>query len=379
MLTEFKNSFSKNKNRIHLNNSGLAPISLQAKKRIEYWANRFYEEGFYTDHDYVEDVLKTRKNLATLIGCDHSQIAFFQSTAGAVSQLAMQFPLKAEDEVIMWECEYGSHLYPWQEAVKRKGAILTLIGVEENLATPVEKIIEKIRPQTKIIAISWVQFLTGAKSDLLKLSKVTKEKGIFLCVDIIQGLGLHKFNMKEMGVDAVYGGSHKWLFSPVGVGYLALSNELIKIIKPHNVGAYTFGTCDDPTSLVCEPKLDALKYEAGSKQVLEITALGASIELIMNTGVSEIEKETLRLATKLRSGLEKEGYQIFSPFESSQHQTPIVNFLQHNNEKDKITKALSSLPCNYAVRGPGIRLSPAAFNSDEDIEKVLYSLRSKNQ
>ncbi len=383
MIKEFKASFHKTSARIHLNNSGLAPISKPARDKILYWANRFYEEGFYTDLDYVADVLKSRKNLATLIGCDHSQIAFFQSTASAVSQLAMQFPLTEQDEVIMWECEYGSHLYPWQEAVKRKKAKLILVDPEANLATPVEKIIEKISDKTKVIAISWVQFLTGARSDLKALSKVSKEKGIYLCVDIIQGLGLHDFNMQEWGIDAVYGGSHKWLYSPVGVGYLALSPELIKMIKPHNVGSYTFGTCDDPTSLVCEPKVDALKYEAGSKQVLEITALGASVESILKTSVAEIEKETLRLSSNLRKQLSENGFEVFSPYSLGSHQTPIVNFLLSNLPKDqsieKIKKALQSIPCNFAIRGPGVRVSPAAFNTDEEIETVVNVLKAINK
>ena len=370
MIDKFKESFYQEGTRIHLNNAGLAPISAPAKERILYWGERFYKEGFYTDLDYVNDVAHSRKSLATLIGCDHSEIAFFQSTAGAVSQFALEYPLASKDEVIMWAEEYASHLYPWQEACKRRDAKLILVSSEENLATPYELIVEKITPQTKIIAVSWVQFLTGAKTDLKALSKITKEKGIFLFVDIIQGLGLHPFNMKEWGVDAVAGGSHKWLFSPVGVGYLAIDTKHISSIRPHNIGAYTFGTCDDPTDLVCEPKKDALKYEAGSKQVLEITALGASVDLILRTGVSSIEKETLRLASMLRSALEMKGYHVHSPYNVAQHETAIVNFIPRSSSAE----ALRGLPCNFAMRGPGLRLSPAAFTSDAVIEKVLSVL-----
>ena len=126
----------------------------------------------------------------------------------------------------------------------------------------------------------------------------------------MQGLGLHPFNMKEWGVDAVAGGSHKWLTSSVGVGFLALDMKHMYKIKPHNVGAYTFGTCDDPTDLECKPKRNALKFEAGSKQVLEITALGASVDLILKTTVPVIEKEVLRLSNILHQGLLKLGYEV---------------------------------------------------------------------
>lgn len=370
-IAYFKSQFYQGKERIHLNNGGLAPISLPARERIHYWADRFYNEGFFTDLDYVENVKRSRVSLSKLIGCDDFEIAFFQSTASAVSQMAMQFPLEPGDEIITWAEEYGSHLYPWQEACKRKNAKLILVNSSENLSTPINLIIEKITDKTKVIALSWVQFLTGARTDIESLGKITSEKGIFFFVDIIQGLGLHPFEMKKWKVDAVAGGSHKWLFSPVGVGYLAIDQKHISKIKPHNVGSYTFGTCDDPTSLECIPKLDALKYEAGSKQVLEITALGESVDLILKTEVANIEKETLRLASLLRSGLEKNHYKVHSPFISDDHQSAMVNFIPKANS----VEALKSITCNFAIRGPGIRLSPAAFTTDEDILKVLSILK----
>ena len=369
-IEKFKAAFYQGSERIHLNNGGLAPISAPAKERILYWGERFYQEGFYTDHDYMENVSNSRKSLANLIGCEHAEIAFFQNTSAAVSQMAFKYPLNPGDEVITWAEEYGSNLFPWQEACKSKDAKLIEVKSLENLATPFELLVEKITSKTKVIAISWVQFLTGAKTDLQALGKITKEKNIFLFVDIIQGLGLHPLEMKKWGVNAVAGGSHKWLFSPVGVGYLALAHNYISIIKPHNVGSSTFGTCDDPTDSVCMPKLDALKFESGSKQVLEITALGASVDLILKTGVNDIERETLRLATKLRIGLEDKGYKIHSPFDIHNHQTAMINFIPRQNT----IYALKSIPCNFAIRGPGVRLTPAAFNSDLSIERVLAAL-----
>lgn len=364
-LDEFKEQFYKDNQRLHLNNAGLAPISRAARDRVLYWGNRFYEEGFYTDADYVADVLHSRESLAKLIGCGHNEIAFFQSTAGAISQLCFNFPLKAGDEVLTWDQEYASNLYPWQEACKRVGATLVLAESGERLTTPVEKLIERITDKTKIIAISWLQFQTGARTDIKVLSKITREKNIFLFVDIMQGLGIHEFNMKEWGVDAVAGGSHKWLVSPVGVGYLALDMRHMNMFRPHNVGAYTFGTCDDPADLFCMPKKDALKFEAGSKQVLEITGLGASVDLLLQTGVKTIEAEVVRLATKLANGLRDQGLDVHH--NGSAH----VNFVPRSDSADK----LRALPCNFAVRGPGLRLSPHAFNTDDQIDRILTGLK----
>ena len=77
MLEHYKSNFHHDSTRIHLNNAGLAPISKVAHDKITYWAKRFYEEGFYTDHDYMADVLASRISLSKLIGCASNEIAIF--------------------------------------------------------------------------------------------------------------------------------------------------------------------------------------------------------------------------------------------------------------------------------------------------------------
>lgn len=364
MLEEYKKEFHHDPARLHFNNAGLAPISKAARDKILYWGERFFREGFFTDHDYMLDVLHSRESLAKLIGCQSNEVAFFQSTASAISQLCFQFPFSVDDEIITWDQEYASNLYPWQEAAKRSGAKLIVAPSGPSFSTPLETIANLITPKTKIIAVSWVQFLTGVKCDLEALSKITRQHNIFLFVDVMQGLGLHPMKMKEWGIDALAGGSHKWLTSPVGVGFLVLDSKHMAQVRPHNVGAYTFGTCDDPTDLFCTPKKDALKFEAGSKQVLEITALGASVDLILKTTVESIEREVQRLSTKLYQGLQNLGFEVHY------NNSSIVNFVPRSESAER----LAGIGCNYALRGPGIRLSPHAFNSDEEIERVLKAL-----
>ncbi len=358
--------------KIHMNNAGLAPISWPAAQKIKNWAERFYQEGFYTDHDYMEDVAQARGHLARLIGCEPTELAFFQSTAGAVSQVAFGFGLKKEDEVVLWDQEYSSNLYPWQEACQRVEAKLVMVPSLGNLATPIEGLLRACTKKTKIVSLSWVQFQTGARSDVPRLVKECHARGIFVFVDVMQGLGLHEFHFKDWAVDAVGGGSHKWLTSPVGVGFLALRLEHLQKFKPLTVGSATYGSCDDPASLECLPKKDVSRFEAGSKQVLEITALGSSCNLILEVGVKTLEQETLRLSRLLRHGLERQGFYVHSPYPSEDHQSAIVNFSGKNLQR--VQQLLQQHPVNFALRGPGLRLSPHAFNTDDEVQTILRLL-----
>lgn len=374
-MSDFRSQFYKS-DLIHLNNAGLQPICLAAHEKINYWSKRFYEEGFNTDHDYMNDVKNTRDALSKLIKCDSSNIAFFTSTAGAINQVAFSIGLNQDDEVLMWDQEYSSHLYPWKAACDDARAKLILVESEKSLATPVDKYISKITDKTKVIAFSWAQFLSGARMDDLRgLIQLAKSKNIFVFVDVMQGLGLHEFDLWDYGVDAIMGGSHKWLLAPVGVGFLAIRNPLALKLKPRVVGAYTYGTCDDPSDFACEPKRDATKFEPGSKQVLEITALGAAVEFILKTGVKNIEAEALRLGQKLRCGLLELGYEIVCPFSAEQvDSTPFVNF-KSSITNQEISQKLKQNKILHAVRGPGIRLTTQAFNTDAEIDFVLQSLK----
>lgn len=366
----FQSRFARAPHLTHLNNAGLAPISIDARDKIQYWAQRFYEEGFWTDTDYMADVASARVALATLIGCQKDEIAWFQSAAGGINQFAFGIQLQPGDEVVMWDQEYSSHLYPWKEACDSSLAILKVLKSEDNLETPTEKYIASLSEKTKVAAFSWVQFSSGARMDVEEVIKECKRRGIIVFVDIAQGLGIHPCDIWKWGADAVAGGSHKWLVSAVGVGYLAIRKELALRMKPRFIGAYTYGTCDDPSDFACEPKRDATKFEPGSKQVLEITALGASCRMISETGVHIIEEEACRLAELLRQGLAAKGYQILNSFVGKR--SPIVNYLPpQGTSLDEVALRLTQNKINYAKRGGGIRMSPHAFNTDQEIQTVL--------
>lgn len=371
-LSSYKNLFAKNASLIHLNNAGLAPISRVAKEKIEYWANRFYQEGFFTDADYMKDVAFSRSQVAQLIGCRLEEVSFFTSTAGGINQFAFTCGLKEQDEVLMWNQEYSSHLYPWKAACDAVGAKIVLVESPQDFSTPTELFLKKITSKTRVVAFSWVQFQTGAMMDTEAVIRYCKEKNILVFVDAMQGLGILDCHLWGWGVDAVVGGSHKWLVSPVGVGFLAIRNPLK--FPPLHIGAYTYGTCDDPSDFACEPKKDASRFEPGSKQVLEITALGASLAKILEVGVPTIRKECLRLAQDLTDSLSVIGYKrVQSNGTKIQH--PICNFTLPNDlSMELVTQVLSKNNINFARRGPGLRLSPYVFNTDLDFARTTQVL-----
>ena len=371
-LAEYKNLFFRGRH-IHLNNAGLSPIAKPVQEEINYWAQRFYEDGYHSDFDYQSRVTWSRQQVAKLIDCEHDEIAFFQSCAWAISQFAFGIDLKKNDEVLLFEQEYSSNLYPWQAACKKAEAHLIILESGSNLQISLDQIEKKITHKTKVISVSWVEYQTGALIDLSSLSALCQKKNILLFVDATQALGIHSLSFKNLGLDGLACGSHKWLNSPVGLGFLAIKKELAIKMSPIAVGSNTYGDCDDPSALQCFPKLNALKFEAGAKQVLEITAMGKAIEIILQAGSSNLKNEAFRLAAQIRMAAEEAGFKINSPFRQAD-ESQFINITGREENKvlqNHFYKAGFHLP----LRGPGIRISPHALNTEHEVSVFIEVLK----
>jgi cysteine desulfurase/selenocysteine lyase len=373
----FRRAFAADPGLVHLNNAGLSPASLPARDAVIRWARRYAAEGVFCGGDYLRAVKAARGSLARLLDADPGEIAFFPSTAGAVSQVAFGIGLGPGDEVVTWDQEYGSNLHPWRAAAEEAGARLVVLPSGSDLATPAERILDALTPRTRAIGISWVQYRAGSMTELGPVAAEARRRGIWTVIDVIQGIGALPFSFRSLGIDAVCGGSHKWLAAPIGAGYLCIRADRIGELRPRAVGAHTYGTSEDVPRMDPTLRPDARRFEPGSLPVLEIAALGAAVELLLEAGISEVSAEALRLSGMLADGLRILGYRVAAPNGPVQR-TPIVTFAPGEGSPmesvEAATAALARRKVAFAIRDPGIRLSPHAHNSEEDIARALEAL-----
>ncbi len=73
---------------------------------------------------------------------------------------------------------------------------------------------------TRVVAVSWVTYGIGYRTNLPALGKVCRQRGIRLIVDGIQGVGVLATPLAELGADVVIAGGHKALLSHIGAGIM---------------------------------------------------------------------------------------------------------------------------------------------------------------
>ena len=101
-IAHFKNQFFRHPTKLATNNAGLAPYPKAGLEIIKNWAQRFHEEGVHCDAEAVMQTQVVRKKLSTFLNCETSELAFTQSTANAISQVAFGIKLQPQDEIIIW-------------------------------------------------------------------------------------------------------------------------------------------------------------------------------------------------------------------------------------------------------------------------------------
>lgn len=372
-LDDFKSQFYLKKT-IHLNNAGVTPTPLSTRTACEEWLKKTYELGSALMPEYMQVVATARKRVAELINASPDQVIFSASTATAISQVAFGIKLTKGDEVIVWDQEYPSNFYPWKVACERAGASLKILTSPASMDTPVSLLLENVTDRTKVIATSWVQYRTGAMADIKELTSIARKRNIFTCADVIQGVGVVPFDFKESGLDAICGGSHKWLCGLQSVGYLVLRPEWIDEFFPISIGAMSYGDWNDLSDVKKTLKKDSGKFEPGGPSFLLLHALGSSLQLLSTVGIDNIYNEAMRLRGLLSERLSSLGYFVFT----AKMQAPILTFkpTAHSPLKsvEEITEKLRAHSVTFAARPPGVRLSPHAFNRDVEIEQVAKIL-----
>lgn len=352
---------------VHLNNAGQSLIPDENRNLAVQWLDRFYKEGAFCAQSGWDQTEFTRKKLAEFIGADQDEVSFFQTTASALSQVALGIELNPDDEILIWDQEYPTNYYPWMKAAQKSGAKLIQVH-SEQWQTPARKLLAQVNAKTKVVAVSWVQYQTGAVTDLKEISQALKERNIWLVADVIQGVGVRPINFHETGFDVICGGSHKWLCSSYGAAFMAIKKERMSQLEPHEVGAMTYGTPDTEKKDSNLPKIDSSRYEPGSKAMIEIIAMSASLDLLMKAGINNIFNEASRLATTLENELKDRKFKVIC-------NGPMINFVPPDTSTlESVMRNLTRSKISFAKRGPGIRLSFHAYNRDEEIQRVLNSL-----
>jgi cysteine desulfurase/selenocysteine lyase len=371
-LTKYRHLFPITEEYAYLNHASIAPYSVPVAKAMdELIANRCRRGGLDTPK-WEERLEQVRGLTAQLIAASPEEIAFISNTSHGLNIVASGMDWREGDNLIGAETEFPANVYPWLN-LQRLGIEVRFAPAHDNRIL-VKDIAALMDERTRLVALSFVEFATGFRNDLQAIGQLCRERGIYFCVDGIQGLGALELKVTQSPIDFLSAGGPKWLMGPIGAGLLYCRRALIEKLVPIRVGWWGVADRDDYFRYDSPLQDNARRFEEGSLNFLGIHGLGASLELLLEVGIPRIEERVLGLTDYLIAGLQERGYHITTPIASPLERSGIVCFNHPLYALDDLEQRLRKARVIISKRGQVIRVSPHFYNDETDIDQLLDAL-----
>ena len=370
IVERYRNIFPITKKYIYLDHAGVSPVSLRVKNAIDEFLKESAEHAAFHYPRWAKNVIEVRKLCAQLVNAGADEIAFIKSTSHGLSLVAEGMDWRSGDNVLFVEKDFPSNILPWIN-LKSKGVEARAIPSNGGMVM-IEDIERIMDSRTRLIAVSSVQYSNGFRIDLKRLGKACRSKGVLLCVDAIQSLGIIPMDVREFNIDFLAADAHKWLLGPEGIGIFYCRKDLVQGLRTPLIGWKSVQNEFDFEHPVLQLKNDAQRFEEGSQNVMGIFGLGAAIELLFEVGIENIEKRVLDLGDKIIEEAGKRGITILTPLNRKERGGNITIAGDFNPSAAR--DALRERGIMVNVRGGGMRLSPHFYNTEEDINRLFQNL-----
>ncbi|MDX1419175.1 MAG: aminotransferase class V-fold PLP-dependent enzyme [Rubricoccaceae bacterium] len=351
----------------YLDHAATGPLSGPVIEAV----HRFLDERHRLNPNNYADAApvleRGRARLGRLLGCAPERVAYVPSTSHGLNVLALGYPWRPGDRVAVPACEFPANRQPWLGVRERYGVEVDVVPSEGGVVT-VEAVEAALRPETRVLAVSWVQFLSGARCDLAALSALCRSRGVVLAVDAIQGLGALRLDVVRTGVDFLSSGGQKWMLSMQGSAFVYVTEALQERLRP--VRGWLNGPVDwDDFGAVTDAfHPDATRYHVGTPATAALVALDAALGLHFDTGPAWVEERVLGNAARLAEGLARLGLARFGSDDPA-HASGIVT-VEHP-EPEALHAHLLDCDVHVSLRDRKLRFAAHAYNSDDELDAAL--------
>lgn len=359
-----KSLYPGTENQIYLDAAAVGIISTRVSDAMHRVVDEHQNLGIAAAERWRDDIGKTRESVARLIGGAPERISFTQNTSTGIALVRNGIQWKAGDNVVLPLGEFPSNSYPWL-ALRQRGVEIRQVDTQ-GLADPETEILRHVDVNTRVLAISAVQYSNGYRYNLAKLGSACCLLPTLFVVDGTQAVGALEIRSEELNIDALCVSAHKWLLGPFGIGFVSFSARAMQSLHPSVTG---WLSADDPFAFTPEPQLasDGRRFESGTENVVGLAALDATISIIHEYGALTIEQDVIEKTEKLAAVCQANALRTLRSTDRSTW-SGILLVTSGSNDL-KIFEYLRASGVTCSLRKGAIRLSPHYYNSSDDIEE----------
>lgn len=314
------------------------------------------------------------------------EVIFTKSATEGINFLAtcLGDSLKEGDEILLTQMEHHSNLLPWQALAKHCNVRLKFLPVDDTGELVLSELDNLVSDRTKIFSFVYYSNVLGTRNPVEKLVAWARKRGILTVVDAAQAMTVESVDVQKIGCDFLVFSGHK-LFAPEGVGVLYAREEVMKNMRPYQLGGGMVSDVDELSAVWADVPH---RFEAGTPAIGAVLALGAVLEFLkQNFSLEEIKNHSAALLHYAEAELKGiEGVRIVG---QSPSRVNILSFIVDNFHCSDLGLLISQagaavraghhccLPLmkRYGLLSGVVRASFSIYNNEEDVRLLIHAVR----
>jgi selenocysteine lyase/cysteine desulfurase len=320
-----------------LNTASLGLPALAGVAAMEHHLDE-WRQGRCEPPDFDDDVERSRRAFARLVGVDAAAVATIGQVSVAAGLVASSIPDGAR--VLCAEEDFTSVLFPFLADPRLDVHVV-----------PLDRVLDSLTADIDLVAVSAVQSADGRRIDLDALASAAADAGARTFVDITQAAAWVEIDAGRFDVTAC--GAYKWLCCPRGAGFMTVNDSASDWIVPRHANWYAG---ENPWTSIYGPPLrlseQARRYDTSPAWIAWVGSAPA-LELLAEATPAVIGVHDIGLANELLTRL---------CLPTSNTAIVAVDTLEG--------PALAAAGVRSAGRAGKVRLSFHHYNSIDDVELV---------
>ena len=340
-----------------------------------------------------DEMQKARQAAARYLHlAEPNHIALTDSTTMGLGTVYTGLNLRPGQEILTTEHDHYSQHESIRQATARTGATFRLTRMYDRLnhVTPdemVDAISKAVRPNTRVVGITWVHSSTGLKTPVAQIARALAELNrqrdeanrVLLLVDGVHGFGIERETFPELGCDFFIAGCHKWLYGPRGTGLVAATYDAWQTVTPI-IPSFT-EAMDGITEEAERPAhLDGKQMTPGGFHSLEHRwALTAAFDFMEHLGRDAVYARVHELNRQCKEGLAAMPHVTVHTPLADELSAGITSFEVRGYKTEEVIARLQAQRI-IATKAPYrylqyVRFTPGILNTPEEVDRALAAVR----
>lgn len=283
------------------------------------WGNdliRGWGNGWLTLQEEVGD------KIAKLIGAEPGEVIVADSTTVNLYRLALAAVMYQSKQhrtrIVTDNLNFPSDVHVFHGIADLvQGSRVEIVPSADNLKGPVNDLFNAVDDHTALLSLSHTVFKSGYTYDMADVTARAHDAGALVLWDLSHSVGALPVDLKKSRADLAVGCCYKYLNGGPGApAFLYVRRELQEKLKSPLSGWFAqrdrFGMILDH-----QPAEGIRGFLSGTPPILSLSAIGPSVDLLLEAGMYEIRKKSLGLTELMihmfDEHLEALGFRLNSP------------------------------------------------------------------